>query len=91
MAEGIMRLDNHGHTIRVDLCDVVPINGSRCHEEPCATVTVGPLLSCQRVLPMQTETHAQLRLCPTHVTPFMGMTAAHICCDDAPMTLVWDL
>ena len=80
-----------GEAVTVDLCDGMPIGGGHCANDPVATVTVGPLLACQRsVGETERGPFTVLRLCADHVTPFMDRTEAYICCAPASLDLRWD-
>lgn len=74
----------------VNACAGFTIEGESCQVEPCATVHLGPLLDCQAVESMDEDRYVNMRLCPDHVTPFVGMESVWLCCEAVPMTLRWD-
>lgn len=70
-------------------CEGVPFRGGECPELPCATVTIGPLVACQTIAGTEPDGYRRLRLCPSHVTPLVEKTHAHMCCDLVPLHLEW--
>lgn len=66
------------------------IEGNPCLGDPCATAHLGPLMDCQAVEGMDVDRYVNMRVCPEHVTPFVGMESVWLCCEAVPMTLRWD-